>query len=53
MAMLKTAWDEVTEKNFFNYFKKSEISVEAQAGGMIDHVDRFKEIWMLARMRVL
>ena len=44
MMMLKTTWDEVTEKTVVNCFRKSGISVEARKGAMDDHDDPFKEM---------
>ena len=44
MMMLKTAWDEVTEKTILNCFRKSGISVEAQTVALNDYDDPFKEI---------
>ena len=39
MMILKTAWDEVTEKTILNRFRKSGITVEAQTND-----DPFREI---------
>ena len=44
MMMLKTAWNEVTKKIILNFFRKSEISVEAQTGAVNDHGDSL--IWV-------
>ena len=44
MMMLKTAWDEVTEKTILNCFRKSGISVKAQTVALNDYDDPFKEI---------
>ena len=41
MMMLKTAWNEVTKKIILNFFRKSEITVEAQTGAVNDHGDSF------------
>ena len=39
MMMLKTAWNDVTEKTILHCFQKSGLSVEAQTGAMNDHDD--------------
>ena len=40
--MLKKLWGQVTEQTIRNYFRKSEISSEAQEGVLDDHDDLFK-----------
>ena len=42
--MLKTAWDEVTNKTIVNCFRKSGISEDARKGAIDDHDDPFKEM---------
>ena len=44
MMMLKTAWDEVTNKTIVNCFRKSGISVDTRKGAIDDHDDPFKEM---------
>ena len=44
MMMLKTAWDEVTNKTIVNCFRKSGISEDARKGAIDDHDDPFKEM---------
>ena len=42
MMMLKTAWDEVTEKTILNCFRKSGISVEAQTSAIMTMMTHLK-----------
>ena len=44
MIMLKTTWNDVTERTVVNCFGKSRISVEAQKGAMNNHDDPFEEM---------
>ena len=44
MIILKSAWDEVTEKTILNCFRKSGISVEGQTSAINDYDDPFEEI---------
>ena len=44
MMMLKTAWDEVTNKTIVNCFRKSGISEDARKGAIDDHDDPLKEM---------
>ena len=44
MIIVKTAWDELTEKTILNCLQKSGISVEAQASAINDHDNPFEEI---------
>ena len=50
MMMLKTAWDEVTEKTILNCFRKSGISVEAQTSAIMTMMTHLKRLWMMASM---
>ena len=42
IMMLKKVWGQVTEQTIRKYFRKSEISSEAQEGVLDDHDDLFK-----------